>query len=132
MAEGEYRMTQLTKRSWHWFILQSDDDTDFGIGALLDRVFKDATGATIYEVVPVNPLPEPPSPPIPVPLWRGTAIMALTIRDDKGVNMGLLANGAAVDVWAGPLDIGGYEDRLIVSAPGQVRRNVWAEGVRRV
>lgn len=87
----------------------------------------------VNSVSPNTAKPEPPSPPIviPAPLWRGTAIMALTIRDDAGANVGVLANGAAVDVWAGPVSIGGYTDRLVISAPGQARRNVWAEGVRK-
>lgn len=145
-------MTQPTPSQDEWHILIFKSKSGFGIGSFLDKILQMETGDTLFEIVPVKipyssipptttpvivppPVvqPEPPSPPIiiPVPLWRGTTIMALTIRDVAGESTGILANGTLVEVWAGPLNIGGYENRLVISAPGQPRRNVWREGVRK-
>ena len=143
-------MTQPIPLQDEWHILIFKSKSGFGIGSFLDKILQMETGDTLFEIVPVKipyssipptttPVivpppavkpPEPPSLPIPIPLWRGTTFMALTLRDDKGVNVGVLANGSEVNVWAEG-DIGGYEDRLVITSAGSPSRNVWREGVRK-
>ena len=132
-------MTQPTKRSWHWFIIESEHDS-FGIGDMLDGVLRDATGAAIYKITPMNEEAQPPTvppvivpPPIPAPLWRGTAIGdGYSIRDEHGAAVGATKAGEPLAVYAENVKAGEYSNRVVITAPGVVpSRNVWREGVRK-
>ncbi len=77
--------------------------------------------------------PEPVMLPVVAPLWRGTVVTAgLAMRDAEGNLIRSMDAGEAVAVYGEGGTAGEYKNRLIITPPGGLARNVFAPGVKKL